>query len=101
MINNTTSGDLCRDKKALETGLPASYLEDNRLLLQDNNYEGWNDQHKNVPGTIVRKMGLRTKMLPLHNCLKNKSQLFFKKGTVTVDTDQKDENFAGFWLRTH
>ena len=61
-------------------------------LLKTYNTAGWADQHNNTPGTMAQKMGLNIVMLPLHRCKKNKSQLFFKKGTVTVDTDEKDEN---------
>ena len=61
-------------------------------LLRGFNREGWADQHKNLPRTMAYKMGLNIVTLPLHKCKKNKSQLFFKKGTVTIDTDLKDEN---------
>ena len=61
-------------------------------LLKTYNRDGWADQHKNYPRTLAQKMGLQIVMLPLHKCKKNKSQLFFKEGTVTIDTDLKDED---------
>ena len=60
-------------------------------LLKACNHEGWEDEHKNVPYAIAKYLGLKIVRLPLHNSKKNKSQLFFKNGIVTIDTGERDE----------